>query len=96
VKYRNWILRYQDIVSVSYKAGGMLKIFICIVFGLEYSRYKQAYIEYESQSQGIRSQLLLKQKKDHYRSAVTKRRKTVFTVSLHLREARSNGRIFVI
>jgi len=33
----------------------VLRIFMCVVFDLERSRCKQAYIEYESQSEGISS-----------------------------------------
>jgi len=41
--------------SANRPVDGLLRIFIRIVFDLECSRCKQTYIEYKSQSQGIRS-----------------------------------------
>jgi len=41
-----------------------LRIFMCVIFALECSRCKQAYIEYESQSQGINGRNRCRNKKE--------------------------------
>jgi hypothetical protein len=62
----------------------------CLWFGM--SRCKQAYIEYESQSQGIRSQSLPKQKRIAIAGSYQEATNNVFSI---LPEARSNSCISV-
>jgi len=66
----------------------IVKNFICVIFGLECSQCKQAYIEYESQINRLLPIIdYICRNRDCYRSTITKRRKNcVFSV---LQEARN-------
>jgi len=70
----------------------MLRIFICVVFGLECSRYKQAYIEYESKQRDQIATIAETKKGSLSLGNCQAAKNSIFNV---LQEARSNGRTFV-